>query len=697
MLFSRVKTMNRFVVAVLLFATGLFADTAEIAYFRGVMLTSNEVPATTVQATGNATLIAHIVRDDAGKIISGTVDFNVNFAFPPATTFTGLHIHAAPAGTNGGIIIRPDPDVSAGAPVVSQTGVGSISRSGPILPTNQAGLDALAGMLRDPSQYYVNLHTTEFPGGAVRGQLQRADVTVLMGVMSPANEVPAIDSTASGFSQVYVLATRDAAGALTSGQVIFDINYNFGKQTTISGFHIHNGPAGVNAGVIINTGINGTTGAVVTDATGVGSLQRTAEVDISRAEQVDTLNGLFTHPKDYYINMHTLEFGGGLIRDQLRTTDLMTFKVNLLPSNETPPITGLDATAPSQVFIRTVRAEDGTVLAGSVTFDVNYRFPGARVEFTGLHVHDGAAGVAGPVRLNSLLSASNSVVSESGFGNVYRFFTVNDVNGVATLNSLVKNPENHYLNLHTTVNPGGVVRAQLTPVNTALPIITSGGNAANGGNSAPAGLISIYGTNLAKVTTDLAGWLGKKLPTSYNGVKATIGGKDAPFINYVSPTQLNLQVPVDVAAGPQPVIVTTPNGASAPANVTIAAVAPAVFADLANSARGVVTHQNFTLVGPDSPARAGEALIIWATGLGQTTPPLATGVATTFPPQSDTTQATVSIGGQDARVIYSIASPSFAGLYQIAVTMPSGVAAGTAPVVVRMGSVASAPVNIAVQ
>ena len=689
--------MNRFVLPALLCATALFADTAEIAYFRAVMLPSNEVPPTPVAATGNATVITHVVRDDTGKIISGTIDFNVNYAFPGETTFTGLHVHAAAAGVNGGIVLRPEPDVTAAAPVITQSGAGNITRSGSVLPTNQAGLDALAGLLRDPSQYYANLHTTVNPGGAIRGQLQRADVTVLMGIQSPANEVPAIDNPATGVSQIVVIATRNAAGAFTSGQVIFDTNYNFGKQTTISGYHIHAGPGGANAGVTINTGINGTTAAVITDATGVGSLQRTVEVDLNRPEQLATLDGLFTHPKDYYVNMHTLEFPNGLIRDQLRTTDLLTFKVNLSPANETPPITGLDATAPSQVLIRTVRAEDGTVLAGSTAFDVNFRFPAARVEFVGLHVHDGAAGVAGPVRLNSLITSANSVVSESGFGNIYKFSTVNDTAGVATLNSLVQNPERHYLNLHTTVNASGAVRAPLAAANTTLPIITSGGNAANGGSSAPAGLISIYGTNLAKVTTDLAGWQGRSLPTSYNGVRATIGGRNAPFINYVSPTQLNLQVPVDVAAGPQPVIVTTPNGASAAFNVTIGAVAPAVFADLANSARGVVTHQNFTLVGPDSPARAGEALIIWATGLGQTTPALATGVAATFPPQSDTTQATVSIGGQDARVIYSIASPSFAGLYQIAVTMPSGVAAGTAPVIVRMGSVASAPVNIAVQ
>jgi uncharacterized protein (TIGR03437 family) len=679
-------------IALIFFATALFADTSETAYFRGVMLPSNETPPVSIAATGNATLIAHIVRDDSGKIISGAVDFNINHAFPGAVTLTGLHIHSGAAGVAGPVTIGTD--LSGTNSIVSQTGVGSIAKQAPAI--TQAALDTLTGMMRDPSQYYVNLHSTESPSGVIRGQLQRADVTVLMGLMSPANETPPIDSTATGVSHVTVIATRNASGAYTSGQVIFDINFNFGKQTTISGFHIHAGKAGIAGPVTINTGINGTTASVVTDATGAATLRRTAEVDVTRADQLDTLYGLFTHPKDYYINMHTLEFGGGLIRDQLRTTDTIPFNVTMLPSNETPPVAGLDASAPSQVIIRTIRAEDGTVLAGTATFDVNYRFPAAHVEFTGLHVHDGAAGVAGPVRLNSALGSANPVVSETGFGNIFLFATMSNPNEVATLNSLVQNPERHYLNLHTSVNPGGVVRAQLTPANTALPVVTRGGNAANGATAAAGGLISIFGTSLAKISNDISGWQGTNLPTTFDGVKVTIGGKNAPLL-YVSPGQINAQVPVDVAAGPQPVIVTSPNGASTATNITIAATAPAVFADLSDPARAIVEHQNFQLVGPDAPAKAGELLIIWATGLGQTTPAMTTGALVSFPPQADTAPVTVTIGGQDARVVYSIAAPGAVGIYQIAVTMPSGVTVGNAAVVVKQGTASSAPVNIAVQ
>ena len=48
-----------------------------------------------------------------------------------------------------------------------------------------------SGLLVTPDQYYANIHTTEFPGGAARGQLIPALGRVLMGVMTSENEVPA--------------------------------------------------------------------------------------------------------------------------------------------------------------------------------------------------------------------------------------------------------------------------------------------------------------------------------------------------------------------------------------------------------------------------------------------------------------------------------------------------------------------------
>src|SRR5215831_20154116 len=88
-----VGAMRKFSVAALLFAAGLSAQTADVAYFRAVMLPSNEVPATNINAKGAADIIAHLVRDDKGQIISGTVEFFLHVNFPADNNAVGLHIH----------------------------------------------------------------------------------------------------------------------------------------------------------------------------------------------------------------------------------------------------------------------------------------------------------------------------------------------------------------------------------------------------------------------------------------------------------------------------------------------------------------------------------------------------------------------------------------------------------------------------
>ena len=89
--------------------------------------------------------------------------------------------------------------------------------------------------------------------------------------------------------------------------------------------------------------------------------------------------------------------------------------------------------------------------------------------------------------------------------------------------------------------------------------------------------------------------------------------------------------------------------------------------------------------------------MIFFTGAGQTNPPLGSGAIAGFPPLAVTAPVRVTIGGQNAEVIYSTASPGFAGLYQAALRMPSGVLAGNAPVILSMGGVNSNTVTIAAQ
>ena len=685
--------MKKTILCALAIAAVGLAQSTESIPFRAVLATANEVPAPTgITASGAATIWLHVVRDSTGQVVSGSVDFRVTYSFPGAVSITGLHIHKGAAGVNGPVTVSSG--ISGTTAVQDPTGKGSIVLQAQVTPDAAAALDTVRGMLADPSGFYANLHTTDNPGGVIRGQLQRAEMTVLMGLMSNLNENPPITAlTASSITSVVLLSTRDATGALTSAQVIFDANYTFPQQVTITGFHIHSGSAVVNGPVIINTGLSGTN-SVLSDASGSGNLHYEVEVPLANVAALVTVSRLPFYPGDYYVNIHTTAYPGGVMRAQLRNTDRMVLPVTLLPSNESPAITALDARADGSVSVNTLRNTDGTVAAGTVIFDANYRFP-AGTSFTGFHIHDGLAGANGPVTINTGVRSEDSA---TGAGNLYRVVTVTTTAGLATLNSLVKDPEKHYVNMHTTTYPGGAVRAQLAAANALTPVagpIISAVSDVALTTVAPGGLMTIFGTNFAKVATDTSGWLGDQVPTSLNGVKVTfVGGEDAPLLA-VSPTHVVAQVPYSVAPGVQHVMVTNSNGAGTTGSVMVAAVAPALWFDAAGGL--VLKNADYSLVRPANPAAAGDILIVYSTDLGQTTPAQQTGKPASLTTLAKTGDATAAIGGKAADVIYSLASLGFVGLYQTAVRMPAGVAAGNAGLTLKIGSVSSNTVSIAVR
>jgi uncharacterized protein (TIGR03437 family) len=690
----------RKVLGLLLALTGgLFAQSSETIVFRAVLSPANEVPAIAINASGMGTILLHVVRDASGKVVSASTDFNTNYQFPGEVTITGMHIHKGVAGENGSVTINSN--ISAAAPVADPTGKGILLRQGFTGPADAAGLDTVNGMLANPAGFYLNVHTTVNPGGVIRGQLQRAESVVLMGLMSAKNEIPASpDVTATGNASVIAIATRDSSGNLTSAVVTLDVNYTgFAAGTIFSGFHIHQGGSTVNGPVTINSGINGTANSVTANVAG-GNLHYDVEVAPTNAAAVETLNTLFSNPEGTYINLHTTVYPGGVIRAQLRRTDRMRFPVSMLTSNENPPITGLDASGQASVTVHTIRGTDGAVTAGTVIFDVNPRFPGATT-FTGLHIHDGKAADNGPVTINTGLSGGAPFVTDSGSANIYRVVNVSTAAGLATLNSLVANPENQYVNLHTTVNPGGVVRSQLMPVNTAMPTVSAVISAISDSTRktvAPGGLMTIFGTNLIKVPAEvMSSSTGGTLPSSYNGTQVTIGGKNAALL-LTTAGYLVVQVPTDLAAGTPDLVVTNSNGASTSSKVTVATVAPGIFFD-ANGGI-LVKNSDFTLIGAGNAAKAGDIVVIYSTGLGAIAG-LPSGQAAPIPNGTSglfrTATASVTVGGKDAQVIYSLASPGFVGLYQTAIVIPAGAGTGKVPVTLKIGDSTSNTVTVLLQ
>jgi len=274
--------------------------------------------------------------------------------------------------------------------------------------------------------------------------------------MSPDNEIPAISGlNATGSARARVTVNRDAGGTITSGVVTFDVAYQFSGAITLTGFHIHSGAVDVNGPVVINSGLSSTP-----DSDGGGSLSFTTPT-LTTAAQLAALTGLVATPHLYYINLHTTVNPGGAIRGQC-TSETYFYKATMLPSNEVPAIAGLVANAPVLVTLDVTRDSSGNITSGAVMFDTSYQFPGD-VTFTGFHIHTGRAGENGPVIINS---GTSGVVDATGVGRITKIVSLPANQAMLdNLKAVITNPNGHYVNLHTSVNPGGAVRAQLSDAN----------------------------------------------------------------------------------------------------------------------------------------------------------------------------------------------------------------------------------------
>lgn len=226
----------------------------------------------------------------------------------------------------------------------------------------------------------------------------------------------------------------------------------------------------------------------------------------------------------------------------------------------------------------------------------------------------------------------------------------------------------------------------------AQPRVTGVGNAADFAPAvAPGSLATIVGTGLAPAVASAA---SLPLPTSINNVSVTMGGR-AARLTYISPTQINFQVPTATPAGPANLTVTTGGVTSNSFLVTVVAAAPGVFQYGSN--RGVIQNQDFSLNATSNPAVAGASIIVYLTGLGVTNPPVGDGVAAPASPLAQPLlPGTATIGGTAAAVQFLGLTPGSVGLAQANLVVPP-LATGDYPLVVRMNNRASQPVQIAVR
>jgi uncharacterized protein (TIGR03437 family) len=640
------KMISAALCLALALASSLPAQTAQTTLFRAVMTSSMSSGSGDSGVTG---LLLHVVKDSSGNILSGSVDFNLAYQFPNDEAVTGLGIFNTSFGGATFLLAT-----NIASPVLATAGSGRISSQVQVMPGNQAGLAVLNGLFANPGQYSVGVVTVDYPAGAMRGPLQAGNSAVLMAVLN--------SSAGAGVATVIVSYTGTEY-LITSGEVTMQLTYQFPAQVTFSGMRVYVGPGESGQIAVAADLMPGTSSA----ASGAGVFTAPAtEIDMTNSQMVQAVESMLLGPTNFSVDVDTVENPSAPLTGQLRGTDFMTFQI--------PGFAG--AGAASEIGLHTLRQESGSVLAGTVIFDVNYRLA-AGAQITGMDI-DGS------------VTAPAVSTDPSGSGNAYTVIAVDAGAGLTSLNGMVADPAAHQLDLLTT----STISAPLAAANTALPVVAAVipiVEVTNLSTFAPGELVEIYGTNLAQVTTDLSGWPGVSLPSPLNGVSVTLGGH-AGRILYVSPGQVDALLPFGSPTGPQMLTLSNTNGTSAPVSLNVAAAAPALY-------NFAFENVGFSEVSQSNPASGGDLVVFYMTGMGQTTPALVTGQTVPLgPPYYDTVPVTVTIGGVNASVVYSIAAPPYvAGLYQMAVTVPVGLLPGNQPVVATSGGVQSNTVTIATQ
>lgn len=229
----------------------------------------------------------------------------------------------------------------------------------------------------------------------------------------------------------------------------------------------------------------------------------------------------------------------------------------------------------------------------------------------------------------------------------------------------------------------------LTPATgAAKPVISPGGvvsAAAKVDGLTPGSWVAIYGTDLSSTTRNWTDgdFNGDKLPLSLDGVSVSIDNK-AAAVSYISPTQVNVQVPDDAAEGPVQVTVKNAAGTSDAVSVNMAKFAPSFFTF--DGTHIAATDENNAPLTNGWTVEPGHLVVLYGTGFGPTSPPTPAGeIVASANPLESTSALRVTIGGVAAQVVF--AGVTATGLYQFNVTVPASTANGDVAVVATIGGV----------
>ncbi len=220
-------------------------------------------------------------------------------------------------------------------------------------------------------------------------------------------------------------------------------------------------------------------------------------------------------------------------------------------------------------------------------------------------------------------------------------------------------------------------------------------------SASPGSWIEIHGSNLARSTRAwaTADFQGSQAPTSLDGTQVLIGGQ-AAFLSYVSPDQINAQIPSGVGLGSQEIRVITAGIASAPRSIDLNQVQPGLLAPASfklagkqyteallaggntvalPSSAGAAAAQGSMPGNSARPARPGETMILYGVGFGPVSPNIAAGDVVQTENQLRL-PFQILFGGTPATVSYAGLAPGTVGLYQFNVVVPETAAGDAVPI-----------------
>jgi len=349
---------------------------------------------------GPLALIATLGGNEETPPVATTATGVASFIFDPATMTlnyqlvdtvvgaTAAHIHSGAGGEAGPILFTLTP--------LSSNMTGIVTLTPDQIP------DLLAG--RD----YINVHSTAFPAGEIRGQILMPGETLFVATLTGNQEAPPTETTGTGNASVILSPGLDS------------IKYHLHTSLTPTNAHIH-------------TAIGGMAGPITIPFTPIASTID-GVASITPAQATDLAEGRM------YVNVHTTAFPNGEIRGQLLLPGETLATANLSGANETPPVT--------------------TTASGVAAFILSYPRDAMRYEgvFTGLSgpatlvdLRGGITGDAGAADYPLTI-----VTGGAGIKGVQAVLPTD----VAALNA---SPSALFVNVHTAAHPNGEIGGPVTP------------------------------------------------------------------------------------------------------------------------------------------------------------------------------------------------------------------------------------------